>query len=51
MFSSSLRALVLLAAAHGAFAATYTLSTTVIGEDFNSFFSYEAIADPTEGRV
>lgn len=51
MFSSSLKALVLLAATQGALGATYSISNTVIGEDFNSFFSYEAIADPTNGRV
>lgn len=31
--------------------ATYSLSDNVVGSGFNSFFSYQAISDPTHGRV
>ncbi|KAG6811164.1 hypothetical protein H0H92_008687 [Tricholoma furcatifolium] len=31
--------------------ATYSLSDTIVGSEFNSKFNYEAIADPTDGRV
>lgn len=40
-----------LALAGSALGATYSLTDTVVGSDFNSFFAYEAIADPTNGRV
>ncbi|KZT20534.1 glycoside hydrolase family 16 protein [Neolentinus lepideus HHB14362 ss-1] len=32
-------------------AATYTLSDNIVGAAFNDFFQYEAIADPSHGRV
>ena len=31
--------------------ATYSLSDSIIGEGFYSAFNFEAIADPTGGRV
>lgn len=34
-----------------ALAATYSLTDTVIGSDFYNFFEWEAISDPTNGRV
>lgn len=32
-------------------AATYSLSDNIVGTDFLSAFTHEAIADPTHGRV
>ena len=32
-------------------AATYSISDTIVGTDFYSAFTFEAIADPTNGRV
>lgn len=34
-----------------AFAATYSLSDSYVGQDFLTKFTHEAIADPTKGRV
>lgn len=31
--------------------ATYSLSDSVVGEGFYNTFNFEAIADPTNGRV
>lgn len=49
--SSVLASLGLLCIAPGALAGTYTQSAKVVGSEFESFFSYQAIADPTHGRV
>ncbi|KII86650.1 glycoside hydrolase family 16 protein [Plicaturopsis crispa FD-325 SS-3] len=44
-------ALVFLSATGTALCATYTRTANVVGPGFNDFFSYEAIPDPTHGRV
>lgn len=31
--------------------ATYSLSDCIVGEDFYNAFTFEAIPDPTDGRV
>ena len=31
--------------------ATYSLSDSIVGESFYNAFNFEAIADPTDGRV
>lgn len=38
-------------AADSVLANTYSISSTVIGSEFLSAFSYQAIADPTNGFV
>ena len=30
---------------------TYSLTSGIVGPDFLNFFTFEAIADPTHGRV
>ncbi|TFK51707.1 endo-beta-glucanase [Heliocybe sulcata] len=37
--------------ARTASSATYSISDTIVGSGFNSAFSYQAISDPTNGRV
>lgn len=44
-------ALPILGLASQALAATYSLSSNVVGNDFYNDFSFEAIGDPTGGRV
>ena len=44
-------ALSLFIAIGGARAATYSLSSNIVGTDFLDEFSWQAIADPTNGRV
>ncbi|KAG6807370.1 hypothetical protein H0H92_007814 [Tricholoma furcatifolium] len=41
----------LLTVCSSALGATYSLTDNIVGADFNSLFNYEAIADPTNGRV
>lgn len=43
--------LVLVSLAVNVLGATYSLSDSYEGSGFNSGFTYEAIADPTNGRV
>lgn len=51
-FSTSNGGLVLASLAGSVFAgATYSLSDSIVGEGFYSAFNFEAIADPTDGRV
>ena len=51
-FSTTNGGLVLAALAGTAFAgATYSLSDSIVGEGFYSAFNFEAIPDPTDGRV
>ncbi|KIJ67434.1 glycoside hydrolase family 16 protein [Hydnomerulius pinastri MD-312] len=51
-FSATSGSLALASLAGSAFAgATYTLSESVVGNDFYTSFNFEAIADPTDGRV
>jgi hypothetical protein len=33
------------------FGATYNIADSIVGSGFNSRFSYQAISDPTHGRV
>lgn len=49
--STSSAAVLLLSLVGPAISATYPLSDTVIGSAFYSAFNFEAIADPTHGRV
>ncbi|KAF7975332.1 hypothetical protein HWV62_9769 [Athelia sp. TMB] len=49
-FSAS-RYLALAAIASPALAATYSRSANIVGSDFLTAFTFEAIADPTDGRV
>lgn len=51
-FSNANGGLILATLAGSALAgATYSLSDTIVGEDFYNAFTFEAIADPTNGRV
>ena len=51
-FSITNGGLVLVALARSAFAgATHSLSDNIVGEGFYSAFNFEAIPDPTDGRV
>jgi hypothetical protein len=50
-FSSLLYALVAFACLNPALGATYSRSDSVSGSGFLNAFSYQAIADPTHGRV
>lgn len=42
---------VLFSVTYGAFAATYNQAANIQGNAFYSDFTFEAIADPTNGRV
>lgn len=51
-FSSTNSGLVLTSLAGSVFAgAAYSLSESIVGEGFYNAFNFEAIADPTNGRV
>ncbi|EGN97297.1 glycoside hydrolase family 16 protein [Serpula lacrymans var. lacrymans S7.3] len=50
-FTPSAGALTLASLAGSALAGTYTVSDNIVGDDFYSAFTFEAIADPTDGRV
>ncbi|KAF8636312.1 hypothetical protein AX17_003632 [Amanita inopinata Kibby_2008] len=47
----ALKTFVLLALAVPVFCVTYTLSSNIVGSDFYNTFDFEAISDPTHGRV
>ena len=48
---SSVRSTVFFSLVGLATAATYSLSDSIVGTDFYSQFTFQAIADPTHGRV
>jgi hypothetical protein len=51
-FSTTTSGLVLASLSRSVLAgATYSLSDSIVGEGFYSAFNFEAIADPTYGRV